>query len=53
VTSFRPIIEEISIRGKKIREAVTGSIKKTIPTTAVPKAPIQVHTAKLITRRMV
>jgi hypothetical protein len=45
VTGFRPIIEEISIRRKKILEDVTGSIKKIIPTTAVPKARIPFHTA--------
>lgn len=38
---------------KKIRQKVTGSPNATIPTTAVPTAPIAVHTAYAVPSGMV
>ena len=42
--AFRPTIDAINVKVKKIRQKVTGSLKKKIPTRTVPKAPIPVHT---------
>ena len=40
-----PINENISVEIKNKRQKVAGSLKKNIPTTTVPTAPIPVHTA--------
>ncbi len=44
-TSLRPTMEAISSAMKKIRQALTGSLKNTNPMMAVPPAPIPVHAA--------
>ena len=40
-----PVIERIRVIKKNIRQKVTGSRKKNIPSIDVPTAPIPVHTA--------
>lgn len=44
-TAFRPTIETISVKIKNILQNSAGSLKKKIPISAVPTAPIPVHTA--------
>lgn len=42
--NFSPVIEIIRVAMKNNRQNVAGSLKKMIPTTTVPTAPIPVHT---------
>ena len=43
--AFRPTIDPISVIRKNILQKLAGSLKKKIPTIAVPAAPIPVQTA--------
>ncbi len=44
-TYFSPAIELIKVTIKNNRQKLTGSLKKTMPKTTVPTAPIPVQTA--------
>lgn len=44
-TTFNPTIEAINVVIKKRRQKSAGSLKKMIPTSTVPTAPMPVHTA--------
>lgn len=43
--NFNPTMEMMSVVRKKIRQKVTGSLKKMMPNNTAPMAPMPVHTA--------
>jgi hypothetical protein len=49
-TYLRPIIDKIRVVRKNIRHICIGSLKNRIPMSAVPAAPIPVHTAYAVPR---